>query len=79
MGSLISMVPREGIGICIIAPVIIMILFVIILRFCNFSFIPKDMALSPPKKKTNLMTILNDVVKAHKENENVDDYSEGED
>jgi hypothetical protein len=72
------MIPREGIGLCIIAPVIIMVLFVIILRFCNFSFIPKDMALPPPKKKTNLMSILTDVVKARKENENSDD-SEGED
>ncbi len=36
------------------------------------------MALPPPKKKTNLMSILTDVVKARKENENSDD-SEGED
>lgn len=60
MGSFISMIPTEGIGLCIFAPIVIMILVVLALKLFNF-----QTYILPPKKKANFLDILKNASKAH--------------
>lgn len=62
MGLILSMIPTEGIGLCIVASVIIFILIVLAVKI----FGTNQMILQP-KKKASFFNILKDAARAHRE------------
>lgn len=69
MGSLISILPSQPIGLCIIAPVIIITVLVLIFKLFSFTILPKDLHLPVATRKVDFLTILKDVAKIRAENE----------
>lgn len=70
MGSLISILSEQPIGLCIITPVVIITILVLIFKLFSFTILPKDVKLPVATRKVDFLTILKDVAKARAGNEN---------
>lgn len=62
---MLSLIPRDGIWVCIFVPIVLFILFVWALRVFNIQLVPEHMRLPPPKKKADFYTILGQAAKKY--------------